>query len=72
MHLKQFQWFYNHWLGTEPSKRGESEADWLCSPILAKSHFSLAPASVHVAEMDPSRSQAEEYNKKLHEAGTRK
>jgi len=44
---------------------------WIASPILAESHADLAPASIHCAEFDVLRSEAEVYHEKLLKAGTK-
>ena len=44
--------------------------DFRASPIVAESHKDLAPASIHVAEIDPLKSEAEAYHKKLVASGT--
>jgi acetyl esterase/lipase len=44
--------------------------DLLASPILAPSHANLAPASIHVAEIDTLTSEGIAYHKKLLSAGT--
>lgn len=43
---------------------------WIASPILADSHAELAPASIHCAEFDVLRSEAEAYHEKLQKSGT--
>lgn len=40
------------------------------SPILAKSHANLAPASLHLAEIDTLTSEGIAYHEKLVKAGT--
>lgn len=44
---------------------------WIASPILAESHANLAPASIHCAEFDVLRSEAQAYHDKLEKAGTK-
>jgi acetyl esterase/lipase len=44
--------------------------DFLASPILASSHTNLAPASIHVAEIDTLTSEGIAYHEKLLAAGT--
>ncbi len=62
-------WFYNLWLGTGDD-RAERAADYRASPITAASLAGLAPATLHVAEIDPLRSEAEAYHAALEAAGT--
>ncbi|KAJ9143071.1 Alpha beta hydrolase fold-3 domain-containing protein [Pleurostoma richardsiae] len=68
--LARLVWFYNLWIGTDPVKRAELANDFRASPIVAKSHANLAPASFHVAEIDPLYSEAIVYHEKLQAAGT--
>lgn len=61
-------WFYNLWLGTGPDRDARA-ADVLASPITAQNLSQLAPASFHVAEVDPLRSEALAYHDMLLAAG---
>jgi acetyl esterase/lipase len=56
-------------LGTE--KRMKMTNSFLCSPIVAESHTDLAPASIHVAEIDTLYSEGIAYHHKLMKAGTK-
>ncbi|KAI0514469.1 alpha beta hydrolase fold-3 domain-containing protein [Xylaria bambusicola] len=67
--LSRLVWFYNYWLGTGP-ERSEKAEDFRASPLLAKSHENLAPASIRAAEVDPLVSEAKAYHEKLRAAGT--
>ena len=51
-------------------KRQEMAEHWLASPILAPSHKDLAPASIHVAEIDTLCSEGIAYHHVLQNAGT--
>ena len=67
--LSRLVWFYNYWLGTGP-ERVEKAKDFRASPLLAKSHENLAPASIRAAEIDPLVSEAKAYHERLLAAGT--
>jgi acetyl esterase/lipase len=45
-------------------------ADFMASPMVAESHSKLAPASIHVAEIDPLSSEGIAYHERLTQAGT--
>ncbi|EFX00403.1 alpha beta hydrolase fold-3 domain containing protein [Grosmannia clavigera kw1407] len=66
--IARLVWFYNLWLGTGPD-RDQRAADVRASPITAPSLSGLAPASFHVAEVDPLRSEAVAYHDLLLNAG---
>lgn len=68
--LARLVWFYNLWLGTDTATREAKAKDIRASPILATSHGDLAPASLHVAEIDPLSSEAIAYHEKLRADGT--
>jgi len=68
--LHRLRWFYNLWLGTDVEARKRLTDDFIGSPILAASHANLAPASIHVAEIDTLTSEGIAYHEKLLEAGT--
>ena len=66
--LGRLVWFYRPWLGGadfDKTKHAENAADVRASPLVG-----LAPASLHVAEVDPLRSEAEAYHARLTAAGT--
>lgn len=67
--LARLVWFYNLWIG-KGSERVAHANDFRASPIVAESFKNLAPASIHVAEIDPLKSEAEAYHEKLIAAGT--
>ncbi|KAH8897629.1 alpha beta hydrolase fold-3 domain-containing protein [Thozetella sp. PMI_491] len=67
--LVRLIWFYNLWLG-RGEIRQERANDFRASPIAAAHHGGLASAALHVAEVDPLRSEAEAYHAKLLEDGT--
>ncbi len=50
--------------------RKEKTNLWIASPILAESHASLAPCSIHVAEFDVLRDEAVAYSELLMKSGT--
>jgi acetyl esterase len=58
------QWFASHYLG-DP-KQG---ADWRVSPLRAKTHAGLAPATVCTAWFDPLRDEGKVYADALRAAG---
>lgn len=66
--LGRLIWFYNLWLGTGPERAGRAN-DVIASPITATDLKGLAPASFHVAQVDPLNSEARAYHAKLLEAG---
>ncbi|KAG0650162.1 AB hydrolase superfamily [Hyphodiscus hymeniophilus] len=68
--LNRLRWFYNLWLGTDIEARKKMTNDFIASPILASSHANLAPASIHVAEIDTLTSEGIAYHEKLSAAGT--
>lgn len=55
-----------------PSTEARKKAadDFRASPILASSHANLAPASIHVAEIDTLTSEGIAYHSVLEAAGT--
>ncbi|KIX02047.1 uncharacterized protein Z518_07986 [Rhinocladiella mackenziei CBS 650.93] len=68
--FQRLVWFYNLWLGTDPGSRRQKANEFTASPITASSHANLAPASIHVAEIDPLASEAIAYHEKLIKDGT--
>jgi len=84
--LNRMRWFSNLWLGTDPGKdnpqivslclyylaeeRKRKTNMWIASPVVAESHANLARASIHCAEFDVLRSEAQVYHEKLLRAGT--
>ncbi|CAK7236081.1 hypothetical protein SBRCBS47491_009514 [Sporothrix bragantina] len=65
--LERLVWFYRPWLGDDPATHAKNAADVRASPIVAADTdlVGLAPASMHVAEIDPLRSEAEAYHARL-------
>jgi len=68
--LNRLRWFYRLWLGTDPEERKKKADHFYASPILAKSHANLAPASIHVAGVDTLTSEGIAYHEVLTKAGT--
>ncbi|KAI9729614.1 MAG: hypothetical protein M1818_008461 [Claussenomyces sp. TS43310] len=68
--LQRLRWFYNLWLGTDVEERKMKANHFLASPILATSHANLAPASIHIAEVDTLHSEGVAYHSALQKAGT--
>jgi acetyl esterase/lipase len=62
--LVRLQWFYDLWLGTGPERRVRAECLY-ASPMAATSLAGLPPASLHVAGVDPLRSEAEAFHARL-------
>ncbi len=61
---KDIEWYRGHYL---PNKK-----DWfnpLASPLLAKNHSNLPPATIITAQMDPLREDGKQYAEKLKKAG---
>ena len=50
---------------TRTEARKKKANDFLASPILASSHSNLAPASIHLAEIDSLTSEGIAYHEKL-------
>ncbi len=61
---KDVEWFRGHYI---PNKSGWSNP--LVSPLLAKSHSNLPPATIITAQMDPLREDGKQYAEKLKKAG---
>lgn len=57
------RWFYDHYL------QGEDPQHASVSPLHARSHKDLPPATIVLAEIDPLRSDGEAYAEKLSAAG---
>ena len=55
---------------TRTEARKKKANDFLASPILASSHSNLAPASIHLAEIDSLTSEGIAYHEKLVKGGT--
>lgn len=70
MSLRHLWWFHGYWMDIDPVTRERQTNSWWCSPMLADSHEGLAPASIHVAAVDPLYSEAKRYDEKLNAAGT--
>ncbi|KAH7052157.1 alpha beta hydrolase fold-3 domain-containing protein [Macrophomina phaseolina] len=68
--LQRIRWFFRHWVGTGEDRK-EKVRQPIASPILFPSHAGIAPASIHVAEFDILRDEAEAYHEALKAAGTR-
>ena len=68
--VSRLMWFYHLWLGTG-EERTRRAADWRASPMAAATVAGLAPATLHVAAVDPLRSEAEAYHDRLLREGTR-
>ena len=56
-------WFYGHYIQNEDPRHAT------ISPLYAKSHENLPPATIILAEIDPLRSDGEAYAEKLKNAG---
>lgn len=76
--LQRLVWFYRFWLGADPATHARNAADLRASPaavddaaLAALATAGLAPASIHSAEIDPLRSEAEVYTERLRRAGGR-
>ncbi|CAK7217371.1 hypothetical protein SCUCBS95973_003126 [Sporothrix curviconia] len=65
--LERLVWFYRPWLGEDAATHAANAADVRASPMVAANAdlVGVAPASMHVAEIDPLRSEAEAYHARL-------
>ncbi len=64
LNAAMLKWFYNHYLPQDANRRAPD-----VSPLYAKDHAGLPPATIILAELDPLRSDGEAYAAKLEQAG---
>lgn len=62
---RMLDWYYNHYLGTDPAIRKHPDV----SPLFAESVEGLPPAILYTAGFDPLRDEAIRYRERLQKAG---